>query len=99
MLKTLELNKGNGVKREMKGKSDAVEIMGKKFLKCQQEDCEWNIGWLGWLGGLDWTEKPGKGTRICNLGARARIEANAVPPDDCQQSSAVLKLARAEFLI
>ena len=32
---------------------DTVEIMGKRFLKCQQEDCEWNVGWLG---GLEWTE-------------------------------------------
>ena len=78
----------------MKEKSDSVEVMGKKFLKCQQEGCEWN---MGWHGGHDWTEEPGKGIRICNLGAKAMFEANAVPPDYCQQSSAVLKLARAEF--
>jgi len=78
----------------MKAKSDTVEIMEKKFLKCQQEDCEWNIGWLGERG---WTEEPGKGTRLCNLGARAMIEADAVPPDNCQQSSAVLKLSRDEL--
>ena len=78
----------------MKGKSDLVEIMGKKFLKCQQEDCEWNIGWHG---GLDWTEEPGKGTRICNFGARAMVEANAAPPDNCPQSSTVVKMAHDEF--
>ena len=73
---------------------DTMDVMGKQFLKCQQEDCEWNIGWLDERG---WTEEPGKGTRICNLGAGAMIEADAVPPDNCQQSSAVLKLARDEF--
>ena len=72
-----------------------VEITGKRFLKCSQEACKWNVGWLG---GLDWTEEPGKGTRLCNLGARAMIENNAIP-DDCQQWQAVLELARAEFLI
>ena len=96
MLKTLEMNKDNGVVGEMKEKSDIVEIMGKKFLKCQQEDCEWNIGWLGERG---WTEEPGKGTRLCNLGAKAMIETDAVPPNDCQQSSTVLELAHDEFLI
>jgi hypothetical protein len=73
---------------------DTVEIMGKRFLKCQQEACEWNIGWLG---GYDWTEEPGKGTRLCNLGAKAMIEADAVPPNHCRQPSAVLKVARAEL--
>lgn len=94
MLKTLELNKDNGAEGEMKAKSDTVEIMGKKFLKCQQEGCEWNIGWLE---GHEWIEEPGMGIRICNLGARAMIEANATPPDNCHQPSAVLKLAHAEF--
>lgn len=74
--------------------ADTVEIMGKKFLKCQQEDCEWNIGWNG---GYGWTEDPGKGTRICNLGSRAVIEADAVPPDICQQPTAVIEMACAEF--
>ena len=73
---------------------DTVEVMGKKFLKCSQEHCQWNIGWLG---GHDWTEGMGKGTRVCNLGATAIIEANAVPPAECQQPSAVFELARAEF--
>jgi hypothetical protein len=80
----------------MEAERDTIEIMGKRFLKCPQEACEWNIGWLG---GFEWTEKPGSGTRLCNLGARAMIEENATPPDDCQQWSAVLKLARTEFLI
>jgi hypothetical protein len=80
----------------MEVERDMVEIMGKRFLKCQQEAYEWNVGWLG---GLDWTEEPGKGTRLCNLGARAMIENDAIPPDDCQQWSAVLKLARTEFLL
>jgi hypothetical protein len=78
----------------MDGSSNTVHIGGKKFLKCQQENCDWNIGWLG---GTDWTEEPGKGTRICNLGARAIIETKTEPPDDCQQASAVYELARAEF--
>ena len=78
----------------MNEKRETVEVVGKKFLKCQQEGCEWNIGWLG---GHDWTGEPGKGTRICNLGARAMIEADAVPPDDCPQSSAVVELAHAEL--
>jgi hypothetical protein len=75
-------------------KKDTIEIMGKKFLKCRQEYCQWNIGWLG---GPDWTEETGKGTRVCNLGAKAIVEANAVPPAECQQPSAVLELASAEF--
>ena len=73
---------------------DTVEIIGKQFLKCQQEDCEWNVGWLG---GLDWTEELGKGTRVCNLGARAMIEAKGSPPDSCQQPSAVVDIACDEF--
>jgi len=80
----------------MKAKGEIVQIMSKKFLKCQQEDCEWNIGWLS---GYNWIEEPGKGTRICNLGATAMIEANAVLPDICQQPSLVLELARTEFEI
>jgi len=80
----------------MEVKRDTVEIIGRRFLKCQQEACEWNVGWIG---GLEWTEEAGKGTRLCNLGAIAMIEDNAMPPDDCQQWSAVLELARAEFLI
>jgi hypothetical protein len=80
----------------MNEKNDTVEIMGKKFLKCQQEDCEWNIGWLG---GYDWTKDSGKGTRVCNLGARAMIGSNAKPPDICQQPFAVLELARTELEI
>lgn len=80
----------------MEAERGTVEIMGKKFLKCPQETCEWNIGWLG---ESNWTEEPGSGTRICNLGARAMIENNAMPPDDCQQWLTVLKLARTEFLL
>jgi len=80
----------------MKAEKDTVEVMGKKFLKCPQEACKWNVGWLG---ESNWTEEPGNGTRICNLGAIAMIENNATPPDDCQQWSAVLELARTEFLI
>lgn len=78
----------------MEVERDTVEIIGRRFLKCQQEACEWNVGWLG---SLEWTEEAGKGTRLCNLGAIAMIEDNAMPPDDCQQWSAVLELARAEF--
>ena len=76
--------------------ANTVEVMGKKFLKCQQQDCEWNIGWLE---GRDWTEEPDQGIRICDLGARAMIEASAVPPNDCHQPSAVLELVRTEFEI
>jgi hypothetical protein len=71
-----------------------IEVLGKRFLKCQEENCEWNIGWLG---GNDWTEKPCKGTRICNLGVKAIIETETVPPGECPQPSTVLELARAEF--
>ena len=73
---------------------DTMDVMGKQFLKCQQEDCEWNIGWLG---GNSWSEESGKGIRICNLGVKAMIETEAVPLDECPQASAVLELARAEF--
>lgn len=78
----------------MDNSGKTVHIMGTKFLKCQQENCEWNIGWLG---GNDWTEERGIGTRICNLGAKAMIEAGALPPDHCQRSAEVLKTALAEF--
>ena len=78
----------------MKVKTDTIEIMGMKFLRCLQENCDWNIGWLG---ERDWIEEPGRGIRICNLGAQAMIEANVVPPDDCQQSSTVMELAHGEF--
>ena len=71
-----------------------VQIMGIKFLKCQQENCEWNVGWLG---GTNWTQERGTGTRICNLGAKAMIEADAVPPDHCLLSAEVLDTALAEF--
>ena len=71
-----------------------VYIMGKKFLKCQHKDCEWNIGWLG---GVDWTGERGDGTRSCNLGANAMINANAFPPDYCQHSIEVVEMARDEF--
>ena len=74
--------------------ADTAEIMGKKFLKCQQQNCEWNIGWLR---EREWTEEPGMGTRICNLGARALIDADAAPPDICQQPTAVIEMACAEF--
>jgi hypothetical protein len=74
--------------------ADTVEVMGKKFLKCHQQDCEWNVGWLG---GRKWTEEPGKGIRICNLGAKAIIKTDAVPPDICQQPAVVIEMARAEF--
>jgi hypothetical protein len=78
----------------MDNSDKTVQIMGIKFLKCQQEDCEWNVGWLG---GTDWTEERGTGTRICNLGAKAMIETDAVPPDHCQRSAEVLEAALAEF--
>ena len=78
----------------MHGKRDTVEVMGRKFLRCQQEDCEWNIGWLG---GYEVTHAPGKGTRICNLGASAIVLDKAKTPDFCEQPSAVYELARAEF--
>jgi hypothetical protein len=75
---------------------ETVEIGVKKFLKCQQEACEWNIGWLG---KMDWTKESGKGTRVCNLGVRAIIEKDILPPDNCPYWKSVLELARAEFLI
>jgi hypothetical protein len=70
-----------------------VHIKGVKFLMCQHENCEWNIGWLG---GIDWTEERGFGTRICNLGVKAMIEANALPPDYCQLSAEVVEMAYSE---
>ena len=73
---------------------DTVEILGKEFLKCHQEECEWNIGLLA---GGEWTELPGKGTRICNLGAKAIIETEAMPPVSCQQQRLVFQLAQAEI--
>lgn len=76
--------------------ANTAGVMGKKFPKCQQQDCEWNIGWLE---GRNWTEEPDQGISICNLGLRAMVEANAVPPGICQQPSAVLILARAELEI
>ena len=78
----------------MESSRDTMDVMGKQFLKCQQEDCEWNIGWLG---GNSWSEESGKGIRICNLGVKAMIETETVPSDECLQASAVLELARAEF--
>ena len=80
----------------MELEKETVEIIGKRFLKCQQETCKWNIGWLG---GPEWTEEPGSGTRLCNLGAGTMIEKKAMPPDDCPQKSAVIELAKTEFLI
>ena len=80
----------------MEPNKDTVEIMGKKFLKCQQEDCEWNIGWLG---GNSWSEESGKGIRICNLGVKAMIETEAVPPDECPRASAVLEGFTTEYLL
>jgi hypothetical protein len=44
-----------------------VYIMGKKFLECPHENCEWNIGWLG---GIDWTEERGNVIEM----ARAEFE-------------------------
>jgi hypothetical protein len=78
----------------MDNNSKTVKIIGIEFLTCQQEYCEWNVGWLG---GTDWTEEPGSGTRICNLGAKAMIETGAVPPDHCQRSTEVLEVALSEF--
>ncbi len=75
---------------------DTIKIAGKRFLKCQREACQWNIGWLG---GLDWTEKPGEGTRVCNLGAKAILEEDITPPDMCRDWKSVLELARTEFLL
>jgi hypothetical protein len=74
--------------------ANTVEILGNKFLTCQQQDCEWNIGWLG---GYEWTRELSKGTRICNFGLKTIIDADAVPPDICQQPAAVLRIARARF--
>jgi hypothetical protein len=71
-----------------------VYIMGKKFLECPHENCEWNIGWLG---GIDWTEERGAGTRSCDLGANAMINKNAFPPDNCPHPANVIEMARAEF--
>jgi len=73
---------------------NTVKILGNKFLKCQQQDCEWN---MGWLGGYDWTREQGKGTRLCNFGLKTIIDADAVPPDICQQPAEVLKIVRARF--
>ena len=75
---------------------EIIKIAGVKFLKCQREAFDWNIGWLG---GLDWTEEPGKGTRVCNLGARAILEKDVTSPDNCRHWKSVLELARAEFLL
>ena len=74
--------------------ANTVEVMGKKFLKCQQQDCEWNIGWLS---GYKWTKEPSQGIRICNFGLKAIIEANAGPPNICQQPTEVFKMAHAEL--
>ena len=61
----------------MESSRDTMDVMGKQFLKCQQEDCEWNIGWLG---GNSWSEESGKGIRICNLGVKALLVASELAP-------------------
>jgi hypothetical protein len=77
------------------GSSDkTVHIMGIKFLKCQQENCEWNVGWLE---GTNWTQERGAGTRIFNLEAKAMIEADAFPPHHCLLPAEVLDTVLAEF--
>jgi hypothetical protein len=78
----------------MDNNNRTIKIMGIEFLTCQQEYCEWNVGWLG---GTDWTEQRDSGTRICNLGAKAMIETGAVPPDHCQRSTEVLEAVFSEF--
>ena len=73
---------------------DTVEIAGKKFLKCEQEVCEWNICWLS---EEDWAEESNKGIRICNLGAKAIIDGGAAPPEFCRQPRVVAEMALLEF--
>jgi len=73
---------------------ETVEINSINFLRCDKEDCKWNIGWLS---GSDWTVKPGRGTRLCNLGAKDMIVDKAKPPDNCLQPSNIFELARDGF--
>lgn len=72
---------------------DTIEIMAREFLKCEQCDCDWNVGWLG---GLEWTDEQAGGTRVCNLGAKAMIEEKAIPPVTCPRPNAVFELAFRE---
>jgi hypothetical protein len=53
---------------------DTVEIYGVTFLKCEKEDCDWNIGYTPYdlnRSGLEFTYRSGTGVRVCNFGCKA----------------------------
>lgn len=53
---------------------DSIDIYGTRFLRCEKDDCRWNIGYTpGDLNrfGLEFTLRPGVGARVCNFGPKA----------------------------
>ncbi len=59
-----------------------IELYGVKFLKCEKEDCDWNIGYTPRdknRFGLEFTFREGPGTRVCNFGSKAFAYGRSIP--------------------
>jgi hypothetical protein len=51
-----------------------VEVYGRVFLRCDKEDCAWNVGYTPHdlnRHGLWFTARKGTGVRLCNFGLKA----------------------------
>ena len=66
---------------------DLVEINGKRFLKCNREDCQWNLRYVSG------TEK----ARVCNYGVFA-FSVKGEMPKNCPHLVALSSLITTELL-
>lgn len=58
-----------------------LDVYGTRFLKCEKEDREWNIGCTPHdlnRFGLEFTCRIGAGVRVCNFGCKALAHGKGI---------------------
>ena len=63
---------------------EIIEIYGTKFLRCEKEDCLWNVGHTPHdlnRFGLEFTSRDGVGIRVCDYGNKALAHGKSIDED------------------
>ena len=71
-----------------------MELYGVRFLKCEKDDCPWNVGYTPCdlnRFGLEFTSRGGAGIRVCDFGCKALAYGGNIG-SDCPHKLEVCEL-------
>ena len=83
-----------GPQRSSGDSMDTIDVRGIRLLKCDKEDCRWNVGYTPCdfnRVGIEFTSRAGAGTRVCNFGRRALVYGSDID-SECPHKHDVCRL-------